>query len=56
MCPVYVSVSEFVALISMNLWAEIAAHTRRLTLIWVSCFIDDADLALKPVDLDGIFV
>jgi hypothetical protein len=50
LCPVRFSVPEMTALVSLNLWDEIAAHVIRVT----SCF-DRAELALTSDDLVGIF-
>jgi hypothetical protein len=42
------------ALVTLNLWDEIAAHIIRVTKIWLSCF-DRAELAMTTDDLVGLF-
>jgi hypothetical protein len=48
--PVRVSVPEFVAMISLSAWDEIADHVMRVSRIWLSLF-DEEELQIKPSDL-----
>ncbi len=43
------------ALVLLNLWDEIAAHVIRVTSIWLSAYLDRAELALTSDDLVGLF-
>jgi hypothetical protein len=54
MCPVGVSVLEFIAMVTLNVWDEIVDHVKRVVLLWLRHF-DEAELQLKPVDILRIF-
>jgi hypothetical protein len=42
------------ALVTLNLWDEIAAHIVRVTKVWLACF-DRTELALTADDLVALF-
>jgi hypothetical protein len=48
--PVRVSVPEFIAMISLSAWVEIADHVIRVSRVWLSLF-DEEELLIKPSDL-----
>jgi hypothetical protein len=42
-------------MVVLNTWVEIAAHVKRVVLLWLGEF-DVEDLHLKPIDVDCLFV
>jgi hypothetical protein len=55
MQPVRTSVPEFVAMVNLKCWHELAIHVKRVVLIWLSLFGID-ELRMFASDVDPLFV
>jgi hypothetical protein len=53
--PARVSVPEFVAMTCLSSWLEIARHTTRVVLLWLSYFSDE-ELRLRQETVRSFFV